>query len=171
MYYVYFILNKLNGKYYIGKSKIGKNNRLNHHKIIAKGGRSKYGNKFQYIHYALVKYGFDNFFFDIFENYESEKDAFETEKYLIELYKTNNKKYGYNLTAGGEGASGRITSDETKNKISNSKKGKFCKLTGGEAEYIRFLYSTKQFIMKDLAHMYGVGITSIGSIINNKTYK
>jgi group I intron endonuclease len=63
----------------------------------------------------------------IFMDGLSEYDAKQTEIKLIALFKTNvckyGDKYGYNCTDGGEGCSGRIPSEETRKKISESHKG------------------------------------------------
>lgn len=68
----------------------------------------------------------------------SEKEAKDKEIYLIKKYKTQDKKYGFNLTAGGDSGFSpnaetrkkmsiarkkRITTEETKKKISESLKG------------------------------------------------
>lgn len=45
------------------------------------------------------------------------------EKVLIKLYDTTNPENGYNQSAGGEGRSGFVMSEEQKVKISNSLKG------------------------------------------------
>lgn len=90
---------------------------------------------------AIKKYGWDNIKHKIlFENL-SEKEAKNKEKELIKKYKTNDAKYGYNITEGGDGASGvklsqhvidilikankgKHRSEETKRKISESSKGR-----------------------------------------------
>lgn len=81
----------------------------------------------------------------------TQKHAGQEEQRLIALYKCNNRRYGYNISPGGEGASlsadtkkkiseankgrlvgeknpnyGKPMSDETKKKLSESKKGKYC---------------------------------------------
>jgi group I intron endonuclease len=94
-------------------------------------------------HRAIRKYGWENFQWDILEICHNEIDANEMEKYLISL----TKDFHYNLTKGGEGASGyrhtpeviqnmrnRIgalaprfgakNSPETNRKISEGRKGK-----------------------------------------------
>lgn len=56
----------------------------------------------------------------------TEEEAFRHEIYMIAVYGRKNIGTGilHNLTEGGEGSSGRIHSEETRYKISNSKKGK-----------------------------------------------
>ena len=44
------------------------------------------------------------------------------EKQHISLFQSDNKKYGYNLTKGGDGCSGMIVSNETRKKMSMAQK-------------------------------------------------
>lgn len=81
------------------------------------------GYKSGYFHNAINKYGWNNFKHIIIAENLSCDDAKEMEKLLIATYKSNNKKYGYNLTNGGDGMNGFKPSEETKEKISNSLKG------------------------------------------------
>lgn len=55
---------------------------------------------------AVKKYGWNNIIHEIlFENVETE-NAKRIEKICISLYKSNNPKYGYNISAGGDGITG-----------------------------------------------------------------
>lgn len=87
---IYCFENKINGKLYIGQAQNIKE-RIRHH-IKSKDHL--------YIHKALRKYGVDNFNFYILEFCSIDKLS-ELEIYYIQKY--NTFKYGYNLTAGGEG--------------------------------------------------------------------
>lgn len=74
---------------------------------------------------AIQKYGWDNFKHDILESDLSYDEAIEKEKYYIEKFKSNCKKYnkpsmGYNMDDGGNTGHSNPISDETKKKISNS---------------------------------------------------
>ena len=72
---------------------------------------------------AIKKYGWKNIIHQIlFENL-SREEAIQKEIELIERYNSTNKKYGYNITKGGDGTLGQIMSQETRNKISQAKKG------------------------------------------------
>lgn len=74
------------------------------------------------IYKAIQKYGWDNFEHNIlFENL-SKEEAELKEIELIKIYNTTNDKFGYNIQNGGN-SSGKFT-QETKDKISKSKKGK-----------------------------------------------
>lgn len=77
---------------------------------------------------AIQKYGWDNIqHIILFENL-SYKEACQKEVELIKLYKTNCRKYGndygYNMTDGGDGTTGHVVSDETKQKMSKIKQGR-----------------------------------------------
>ena len=116
MFYIYTIQNKHNNKIYVGKSS-DPEDRWNKHIIYAKGGKEKYPSHFQYLHTSIAKHGVDQFTLQIIEEFENEIDCFEAEQFWIQFFRSWSKDYGYNLTIGGEGASGRIVSEETKNKI------------------------------------------------------
>lgn len=117
--FVYCHRNKLNGKRYIGKtnnisSRWGNNGNAY---MYGRGKNTIFAN-------AILKYGWNNFEHIILENGLTDKEACEREMFYIELYKTNIDKYGthygYNMTSGGEGAAGRVISDETREKLRQS---------------------------------------------------
>jgi Mor family transcriptional regulator len=111
--YVYETTNLVNGKKYIGVS-VTKNNSDNY---LGSGVLLKR---------AIKKYGVENFNKTIIKNFSSEEEARNYERVLIdELDAINDKNY-YNLVAGGfgGGVKNHLVTDETKQKISNSHKGK-----------------------------------------------
>lgn len=119
MYYIYTVLNKQNGKIYVGKTK-NYRKRVNQHLSAARrGGAGSF-----YLHRAINKYGVDNFTFNILQSFENEEDCFSAEKYWISYFGSSDSDLGYNLTIGGEGATGSKRSEETKQKLRNSKLGK-----------------------------------------------
>ena len=91
---VYKITNKLNDKCYIGIS-VDIESRWKDHKKLYNWKREP--NKVLY--QAFVKYGLENFTFEILEECQI-VELGEKEKYYIEKY--NSYKDGYNSTAGGE---------------------------------------------------------------------
>lgn len=109
---IYEFVNKINGKIYVGQAKDFKS-RLRCHKYHTKS--NKKNNPF---YAALRKYGWDNFIINIIEECDVEM-LNKREEYWIEekncLY-----PYGYNLMKGGNQYE---MSDETKKKISESRKG------------------------------------------------
>lgn len=64
---------------------------------------------------AILKYGWDNMTHEVLLEGLSKSHADYAERYLIKWYKL--KKISYNITDGGEGATGRIVSQETKEKM------------------------------------------------------
>lgn len=120
-FFVYIITNEVNGKSYIGKCTDHKE-RWRRHLIIAQNGPSDL--RFQIVHRAIRKYGKENFTFKILETWPDEPKALAREVCLIDKYNTF-KGAGYNCTSGGEGISGFRFSDEAKQKMSRTRKGKF----------------------------------------------
>ena len=112
---IYYIKNKINGKGYVGKS-LKLRQRLYEHYY-------QNTDKDKVLYKAFKKYGLNNFEFTILQYIEEEtKDI----KYLnavlsdLEIYyidKYNTFKYGYNLTLGGEGALGRVFTEEEREVI------------------------------------------------------
>ena len=128
MYYIYCIHNVINNKVYIGKGKSRKHSRFHEHILVANGGPDKYPTLYSLIHKAMNKYGINNFTYTVFQNFSSEIEALNAERYWITYFKSNvnvyGNEFGYNLTAGGDGVSTRVVSDMTRAKISASLKGK-----------------------------------------------
>lgn len=77
---------------------------------------------------AIHKYGWSNVNHVILKEGLSHKEACDLEMFYISQYKTNCKRYGdaygYNMTDGGDGATGHVVSDDAKLKMSKVKKGK-----------------------------------------------
>jgi group I intron endonuclease len=123
MFYVYEIVNLVNGKKYIGKTKNPKTRWRKHLSVVERQNP----NEMYIIHYAMIKYQVENFEFKILNKFETEQEAFDKEIELIALFKTNIKKYGsdfgYNLTDGGEGTTGHKKTDEEKKRMSERMKG------------------------------------------------
>jgi DNA-binding CsgD family transcriptional regulator len=71
----------------------------------------------------LRKYGEENFKWEIIDNAETQKELNEKEVYWISFYNSF-KGNGYNMTAGGDGASGHKVSEETRYKISISSRNR-----------------------------------------------
>lgn len=103
-WFVYMHVNKINGKRYIGiTSRKAPRNRW------GKNGNGYLGKRksgeFQQPHFAnaIIKYGWDNFEHIILLKNICEEEAKYSERYLISWYKSNDEKYGYNCTGGGDG--------------------------------------------------------------------
>lgn len=116
MFYIYIVQNLINKKIYVGKTNDPKA-RWRNHLSCARGGKEKYSQKYQYLHKSIIKYNETNFLFQVIEGFETETESFDAEMFWIEFFRSWDHNYGYNLTRGGEGTSGKIVSRETKNKI------------------------------------------------------
>lgn len=187
MFYIYKITNKINNKIYIGKT----NNvyaRIHSHLSVAKNGliNVSYRLNFQYnyIHKAINKYGKDNFSFEVIDQDDSEDNIFIKEKEYIFKFNSNNNLFGYNLTKGGEGSSGRKLSElskqkirekatgrlhsiETKQKMKNSRSGEGCKhniLSKEQVIEILNLRNINKLSYNKIGKIYNVSKTSIRKI-------
>lgn len=193
---VYTIFNECNGKIYVGKTGNFARRRQRH--IYAALGQAS--EKKFYIHRAMAKHGVENFTFSILQEFVDEERCNEAEKYWISFFNSKNPKLGYNLTEGGEGNSGRIISDETRLKMSESHKGaknylfgktipeetreKFSKAKIGRYEGsnnpnsklgnsdIVDIRNLRQqgWLLRELAAKYDVGTTIISDICSGKAW-
>lgn len=114
-YTIYCHRNKINNKSYIGQTcqKLERRFREGEGYIHC-----------SYFYHAIQKYGWNNFeHFILFDNLTLEEANF-LEKKLIMLFDTTNPNKGYNLDSGG---ANKIHFEETKQKISDSLKGRFAK--------------------------------------------
>ena len=122
-----------NGKIYIGITSLEVNNRW----------RNGKGYKNSLLFYrAINKYGWENIKHEILYKDLTKEEAEQKEIILIKEYKSNDKNYGYNIEHGGQTGAigikrsketlikmrkanlGKTVSQETKNKISNTLKGR-----------------------------------------------
>lgn len=118
IYSIYKITNKINNKIYIGFTSKTIEERFQEHVNSAIYHKDKI-----YFHNAIRKYGKESFLLEkIDESLDRNYALNVLEPKYIKEYKSNNKKYGYNLTNGGEGAS---FTEEIRKKLSENKKEKY----------------------------------------------
>ena len=130
MMYIYKTTNLIDGKIYIGQ----KSKKLNDNEYYGSGILIKQ---------AINKYGKENFKKEIIEYCENKKELDLKEQYWIKKLKTRDLKIGYNIQCGGLGGDtlsthpkrneiiqkismagiGRLCTKETKQKLSDGKKG------------------------------------------------
>lgn len=135
-YYLYMHTNKINNKRYIGITKQEPERRWG-----VDGSNYK---ESPHLNAAIAKYGWDNFEHTIMTGGLTKRDACMLEKYYIAHYNTQDRRFGYNVYEGGMAPSmpqesrdkiaqklkgnqhclGRVTSEETKRKISEAQKGR-----------------------------------------------
>ena len=109
---VYLILNKINGKRYVGQTVQSLKTRFNEH--ARKKDNTLIGK-------AIRKYDRENFYCGVIKSCSSKAELDYWEKYFISVLKSK-QPYGYNLTDGGEGFVGYRHSPEVLAKISETKK-------------------------------------------------
>ena len=139
---VYSVTNTINGKVYIGKTVMSDLRAYwnRSHRPLVRSGKGFL------LHRAVRKYGENNFSLKEVAQAQNEQELSDLERTYINQYRSNHREFGYNLTTGGEGFTGKHTaatrqkmslahtghpsprkgarlSDETKSKISVSKKG------------------------------------------------
>lgn len=83
-----------------------------------------------YFHRAIKKYGYENFTYEVlFWTTSKDKNNLKVildalERFYIRKFKSNDRKYGYNGTSGGEGTYDKVVGEETRMKLSAAAKGK-----------------------------------------------
>ncbi len=111
---VYKVTNRLNNQVYIGQTTLSLNERRYRHE---QESLNSYRKTVKF-HNALLKYGFDNFLWEVIKECTSQEELDYYEKYYIQYYDSCNKEKGYNLKYGGR--SGGIFSEEAKKNLGAS---------------------------------------------------
>lgn len=96
MYKLYQITNTVNGKSYIGITKLSINERWNVH--ISNSRKPKYP-----LHHAIAKYGSTSFVINLLEQHQDRKVISELEEPTIQRLRTHITQNGYNIAKGGFG--------------------------------------------------------------------
>jgi group I intron endonuclease len=111
---IYKITNKLNGKFYVGKTIKSLSTRFYNHYYASKNSSTTY------FHKALRKYGKDNFIIEELDRYDVDILGEKEIEWISTL------KPEYNQTLGGDGGIlGYSHTEETKELLSSKRKGKF----------------------------------------------
>lgn len=104
-----------NGKKYVG---------VTTQKLSSRWKEGKGYSYNKHFYSAILKYGWDNITHEVFE-VDSEEEMYRKEVELISFYHSNDPKYGYNNSLGGEQSNRGIHwSQEARERFSNSLKGK-----------------------------------------------
>jgi group I intron endonuclease len=114
---IYKATNVVNGKLYIGMTIKTIHERRKQHFRNAKRTKTLFA-------HALRKYGEDGFEWEVIDTAETHEKLQEKEIHWIKYYNSTNQDVGYNLCTGGGGFSGFSHTEETKQKMSESKLGK-----------------------------------------------
>ena len=118
-YCVYIHTNTINNKKYVGITKTSLKKRY------GKDGSGYTKSKTSVFGRAIEKYGWENFTHEVFADNLSKECACDLEIMLIEILRTRNSEYGYNVQQGGQlGNAGVVFSAESREKMRNAKIGK-----------------------------------------------
>ncbi len=126
----------------------------------------------------MNKYGYSNFKIEIIEKIQNNK-LNQQEKYWIAFYESNNSKYGYNMTEGGEGGdtwTNNPHKKETAKKISLALKGKHTlskfhhKKMIDKAREINTIFVNKQELKKDIKNFMSIEEMCKKYKISRKTF-
>ena len=128
---VYVVYCKVSGKHYVGKAKDFKRRMRDHRKTANRGG----GPAYKYFQKALRKHGFDAFEWEIHTDKLTEIQAFKLEKKLIKELNCLAPN-GYNMTPGGDGATGFAYSKK-QNKANSERAKKWWKDNPDKADELR----------------------------------
>ncbi len=115
---IYAIVNKINGKQYIG-SALSITGRLNTHRKRLRFGRHEN----LHLQAAWTKYGEKSFKLLIIQSCSPEQ-LVEREQYWIDTFKSADRQYGYNKCPTAGNMLGFNHSEESKQKMSKTRKGK-----------------------------------------------
>jgi len=111
---VYAHINKINGKIYVGiTSKTKPEHRWN-------SGRGYKENP--HFYQAIQKYGWDGFEHIVLFRYLDEASAKQIECKFIKEWQTQDRRFGYNMTSGGDGTPNYHPSAETRSKLSAARR-------------------------------------------------
>lgn len=116
---IYKAANKINGKIYVGQTINSLEHRKSGHERDARCEKKNT----VYFHNALLKYGFENFNWEVLKECTSQEELDYYEDYYIKEYDSTNKEKGYNLKSGGK--LGVVFTDEVKAKIGETTKLKW----------------------------------------------
>lgn len=178
---IYKIVNKINGKVYIGITTKGEGRWKVHLNTVTSGPEIAKAS-YSYIHKAIAKYGKEHFDFIILDELPSLKELKEAEIATIKQYRENGCKL-YNLTDGGDGHLGFKHSEESKIKMSNAAKSvrklnpskyagensPHAKLTTNQVVEIVDLYNSGLTILETSAKL-NVSRDRVSQIINGKDW-
>lgn len=164
---VYQILNKFNGKMYVGSSYRIYIRWLQHLSSLRRGVHEN-----AHLQNAWNKYGKDGFEFNVLEECEKNKLK-KQEQCWIDKFQCYKRNKGYNIDCT---VDRKIISEETKKKLSKNhvdfkgEKHPRSKLTWEKVGEIRKKSKTNNFTNKELSKMYNISETVIDKIIQNKNW-
>lgn len=112
--FVYGLINRINGKVYIGQTSVPFEKRVLSHFVRAR--RPKLGLQ-KHLYYSMRRYGICAFSWFILDRVETKSQLDEKEQYWIMVFNSRSP-HGYNLTDGGDGIVGYRHTKKTKLRMS-----------------------------------------------------
>ena len=168
---VYFIKNKINGKFYVGHS-IDIKYRFRRHLYELKRNI----HHCQYLQRAWNKYGEDNFEFIIYKECSTEEESQDLEQYFIDNYKDVIYNVSNNARLGGDLLTDNPNRDEIIKKITSAVKERYINMTKEEKvlKYGKFgeknpMYDKKR--PKEIIDKLVQSRKNHSNYIENKTYE
>lgn len=116
---VYKVTNKINGKVYIGQTIHSLEHRKSGHERDARCEKKTT----VAFHNALLKYGYENFDWEVLKECTTQEELDYYEDYYIKEFNTLDREIGYNLKSGGK--LGVVFTDDIKAKIGKTSKLKW----------------------------------------------
>lgn len=112
---IYIATNTINGKRYVGMTEQSLSKRIRDHRLaVRKGSKTAF-------HCALRNYGFENFKFEPIASARTRENLQEAEREII-AQERSIAPFGYNLTPGGDGRSGKMPPHAIANMIAAQKR-------------------------------------------------
>jgi group I intron endonuclease len=174
---IYRIINKLDGKVYIGSAVNLKCRKNEHYRRLVNNKHHS-----NHLQNAWNKYGKDNFNFEVIEYVDIIENLIQREQYWMDFYISYDDKYGYNMRPKAESPLGttKIMPEETKWKISKANSGRIrkdmriynnprCLLTEKQISNIK-TDLLNDVCPKEIALEYGVKISYIYDIKLNRKF-
>lgn len=165
---IYRILNTINNKFYIGSSVNLRKRLYEHRRLLRLGKHENY-----HLQNAFTKYGEENFKFEIIEVLkEVPKDIRvlrDLETDYIQKFESYDQSIGYNVIKGGIGTINTPCSEEKRQKISESNKGKSAwnknvPMTAEQKQLLKKIQTSARGKSIDVYTLEGEFIETIGSI-------
>jgi group I intron endonuclease len=150
---VYFALNTINGKAYVGWTKDTAPVRFKRHCSNAAAG-SPYA-----FHRAIRKYGADAFHVLSVWKGDDAEEMKQVERNYIAGMRTNDSQRGYNMTAGGDGIYGHRHSEETRRKMVKNRLPMTEECRAVRSTTMKGLWSTQGFADKRRQGMVGHAVS------------
>jgi group I intron endonuclease len=166
-YFIYCYKNKINGKMYIGKTNNISKRKSSHRRRAFKE------NRIGPFYNALRKYGEYNFEFMVLDSFWLESIIFDLETFYINAYQSNKKKFGYNITNGGEGSSGTTHNQNQilSNRLKFGENNGNCKLNDNVAIKIFNHYKSGNFTIKQISEIYSLSKITVERLLSGKSWK